>query len=36
MVDNVDLQKVAEEVEVQLKRIFDAIKQGGPEGEKIS
>ncbi|MBP1734315.1 MAG: transporter ATP-binding protein [Deltaproteobacteria bacterium] len=26
MLDNVDLQKVAEEVEAQLKKVFDAIK----------
>jgi hypothetical protein len=26
MVDNVDLQKVAGEVELQLKKVFDAIE----------
>ena len=26
MLDNVDLQKVAEEVEAQLKKVFDAVK----------
>jgi uncharacterized protein (DUF302 family) len=36
MLNNVELQAVAETVEEQLKKVFDSIQRGGPEDDKIS